>query len=219
MSRKATKIVLIATMAVLCIIGGTLAFDYFWEMNNIPEYIDAPYEAREDLDNTAPTESEILAHIVAPDRPRYMSISRIGVNNARVMELGTVGGSNQLADPVNVHDVGWYHGSARPGQPEPHKMAGLYDGHNTGMYSLGVFYRLGELVYGDQIVIERGDGAVFTYSVRESSLVAAAEVNMAMMMQTAVAGVEGLNIITCGGNWDEVAQTYTHRVLIRAILI
>ena len=219
MTRKAVKILLIVILTALCIIAGALSFDYWWETNNVSEYQEPLYDARDDLDNTQPTEAEILQHIVAPDRPRYMSIAKIGINNARVIEIGTIGDNNQLADPANVHDVGWYNGSAKPGQPEPHMTAGLYDGHNTGAYSRGVFYRLAELNSGDKIVVERGDGAIFIYEVRESLLVESAAVNMSLMMQTVQSGVEGLNIITCGGNWDEAANTYTHRVLIRAVLL
>jgi sortase (surface protein transpeptidase) len=156
--------------------------------------------------------------IVAPEKPRYLSIAALGISQARVVELGTKGANNQLEDPQNIHDAGWYRESALPGAPFNIEYAGLYDGHNTGINQEGIFYRLGSLKLGDEILIERGDGATFTYAVREVESPLLEEIDMSKMQKSIDPLTEGLNIITCGGDWDPSRQTYTHRVTVRATL-
>ena len=219
MWRKILKSILIIILAAGSILGLFFAINYYLYTQQPVKAPDFSFNPGTDLDLDPPSPSEIDQHIVDPDKPRFMSITKIGIFNARVVELGTVGANRQLDDPKNIHDVGWYHGSAKPGQPSTETPAGLYDGHNTGAYVQGVFFNLGRLTYDDQIIIERGDRARLIYAVRESLLVPFQEVNMNVMMQTVTPGAEGLNIITCGGSWDEAAQNYTHRVLIRAILL
>ena len=128
------------------------------------------FEARSDLDNSAPSVEEVQEHQVAPDEPRYITIERISINQARVVGIGVSGPNNQLGDPTNIHDVGWYNASAKPGQATEKRPAGLYDGHNnTGIYYRGVFYKLGDLQSGDIITVERGDGQKFNYQVTSFS--------------------------------------------------
>ena len=154
--------------------------------------------------------------MVAPEKPRYLSIPRLGIVSARVVELGTIGADNQLDDPINIHDAGWYRESALPGAPFDVSYAGLYDGHNTGINQPGIFYNLAQLAEGDIITIERGDGALFNYTVREVETPPLEAVDMAKLQRSFDPAVEGLNIISCGGDWDATRQTYSHRVTVRA---
>lgn len=64
-----------------------------------------------DTPSTTPvTPKAVNAYSVAPDLPRYITISRINVH-ARVLQVGvTTDGS--LATPSNVYDTAWYTGSA-----------------------------------------------------------------------------------------------------------
>jgi hypothetical protein len=216
--RKILRFILLGIIAVLCAVMLAFAISYIYDyvFKTTPEI---SYESFDGLDNTKPTDADIAEHIVGPDQPRYMTIARLNIYNARVVGLSTTGVDNRLGDPANIYDVGWYLDSAKPGLADARFTAGLYDGHNNGGYDQGVFYHLGELVYGDQILIERGDGAMFTYEVREASTVPTNNIEMSIMQRSVLAGTEGLNIISCGGQWDWNANTYTHRVLIRAVLI
>jgi sortase (surface protein transpeptidase) len=172
-------------------------------------------ENSENLKDESIPEGEWL---VAPEKPRFMTVERLGIIQARVVELGTFGENNQLEDPANIHDAGWYSESALPGAPFNVEYAGLYDGHNTGISQTGIFYRLDQLSLGDKITIERGDGAVFNYAVREVETVLLEEVDMAKLQKSYDPTIEGLNIISCGGDWDPARQTYTHRVTVRATI-
>ena len=41
---------------------------------------------------------------------------------------------------------------------------------------------------------------------------------MATMTNSIEAGKEGLNIITCVGQWDERSQTFNKRTMLRAVI-
>lgn len=153
---------------------------------------------------------------VAPEKPRYLSIEKLNIINARVLEIGLIN-DNQLDSPKNIHDVGWYRDSSLPGSNNT-TYAGLYDGHNFGTSQNGVFYRLGNIAIGDVIKIERGDGKTFNYTVREVETPALEEVDMKKMQKPFNPSVEGLNIISCNGEYDKERQTYSHRVTVRATL-
>jgi len=216
--KKSRKIVLPIVGLLLVIVASVAAImllKYFYPQNFIEQQVVVSNDPRQDRDETVP-EGE---WIVAPDMPRFISIDSLGISNARVVSLGTKAGTDgQLDDPYNIHDFGWYNESAKPGVPTPQSMAGLYDCHNTGYYTNGVCAHLGRLATGDIIRLERGDGVIFNFAVREVETILLEAIDMAKMQKTVVEGVEGLNIISCGGTWDESRQIYTHRVTVRAVL-
>ena len=172
--------------------------------------------ASEEVNEEDVTENDKQAWRVAADRPRFLSIAKLGVDRARVMEIG-VNNEGRLQTPGSIFDVGWYRTSGKPGEGK----VILVDGHNGGPTKEGVFKHLPELVAGDVIVIERGDGKFFRYSVVENEEVPLAEADskMSKMMTTAVPGKEGLNIISCTGDWSQVQQTYLSRQFLRAVLM
>ena len=170
----------------------------------------------EDVDETPVSDQQVQEYTVAADRPRYLSIPNLGVVNSRVLPVG-LSSSKQLLTPAGIYDVGWYTGSGKPG-------AGgtmLIDGHNGGPTKVGVFKRLPELRNGDIITIERGDGAIFNYSVVENQTLSLAEANQQMnkMLTSPKKGVESLSLITCTGEWSQVQKTYLSRQFLRAILV
>ncbi|MDR1196782.1 MAG: class F sortase [Candidatus Nomurabacteria bacterium] len=222
LNKKSGKkiIFFIVTVILVLLVAAAvfLALRYINNNDNFHDSEDLVLQGRSDLDTDAPLQSDIENYTVAAEKPRYLSIPTLGINNARVVELGLSGSTNQLDDPTNINDAGWYTGSALPGRAADDKMAGLYDGHNTGYNAMGIFYRLNNLQIGDEIIIERGDGEKFTYAVAENQMPLLEDVDMRKMLQPVKTGTEGLNIITCGGDWDKDRNTYTHRVTIRASL-
>lgn len=162
------------------------------------------------------TEQDKQAWRVAADRPRFLSIAKLGIDRARVIGIG-INNEGRLQTPISIFDVGWYNTSGKPGE---NKVL-LLDGHNGGPTKEGVFKHLPELVTGDVIVIERGDGKFFRYSVvsNEEVPLSEADSKMNQMMTSAVPGKEGLSIITCTGDWSQVQQTYLSRQFLRAVLM
>ena len=170
----------------------------------------------EELIEEAPTAKEREAYTVNPDRPRYLSIEKLGIADARIIPVG-VKTNGELGTPSNIFDVGWYESSGKPG-------AGgtlVIDGHNGGPHVHGVFKDLPSLVNGDIIVIERGDGEVFKYRVVENVTVPLADSDMYMVtaMRTPETGKESVTLISCTGEWSQQQRTYLSRQFTRAVLV
>ncbi len=172
--------------------------------------------AREELDETVPTEQEVVEYVVAADRPRYLSIEKLGVVNARVLPMG-INDDGALATPNNIFDVGWYESSGKPGEGKTM----VIDGHNGGPNVYGVFKYLPDLVAGDEIVVERGDGVKFRYSVVENKEVSidASDDYMVTALRTPEKGKESITLISCSGDWSWERYTYLSRQFVRAVLL
>ena len=173
-------------------------------------------EEDEELDETEPTEAEVTEYTVAADRPRYLSIAKLGIVNSRVLPM-SVNNKGALSTPNNIFDVGWYIASGKPGQGGTM----VIDGHNGGPHVYGVFKRLPELVKGDIIVIERGDGAIFEYTVVENSQIPLDDADKYMStkaLSSPERGKESLTLITCSGEWSDTRDTYLSRQFVRAVL-
>lgn len=161
------------------------------------------------------TEDAKQAWKVAANKPRFLSIPKLDIDRARVMEIG-VNNEGRLQTPINIFDVGWYRTSGKPGEGK----VMLLDGHNGGPTMEGVFKYLPNLGVGDEIIIERGDGKFFRYIVAEnySAELSQADREMSKMLTSATQGKEGLSIITCTGDWSQVQQTYLSRQFLRAVI-
>lgn len=170
----------------------------------------------EELIEVKPTEEEVYEYIVAPERPRYLTIKKLGIENARILSMG-VNTKGELATPANIFDVGWYNASGLPGEGRTL----IIDGHNGGPHVHGVFKDLPELSSGDEIKIERGDGAIFKYSVVENVTVPLEEADayMSTASKSPESGKESVTLISCTGEWSQQQQTYLSRQFTRAILI
>ena len=176
----------------------------------------SPEDTEEDVNEEDVTEQQKQAYRVAADRPRFLTIEKLGIDRARVLEIGLTN-SGRLQTPAGIYDVGWYNASGKPGQGKTL----LIDGHNGGPTKEGVFKHLPELVEGDIIMIERGDGKHFKYRVVENEEVALidADSHMQKMLTSPEAGKESLSLITCTGVWSQVQQTYLSRQFLRAVLV
>lgn len=168
------------------------------------------------VDESDVTDDDKNNYVVAADRPRFLSIDKLGIDRARVYPVG-VSSSNQLQTPTGIHDVGWYVQSGTPGTGG----VMVIDGHNGGPTRDGVFKHLPELVAGDLITIERGDGTIFNYRVVENMTLSISEANsqMSTLFYPAETGKEGLSLITCTGEWSQKQRTYLSRAFLRAVLV
>ena len=163
-----------------------------------------------------PTETEVKEYTVAPDRPRYLTIEKLGINKARILPMG-VNAKGELDTPRNIFDVGWYEASGKPG------LGGtlIIDGHNGGPHVLGVFKNTPSLTNGDIIVVERGDGNIFRYQVVENNaiLLSEADAYMSTAARSPELGRESVTLISCTGEWSQQQGTYLSRQFTRAVLV
>ena len=170
----------------------------------------------EELIEEEPTEEEVREYTVAEDRPRYLTIEKLGIYNARILPMG-VNAKGELDTPRNIFDVGWYEGSGKPGQGGTM----IIDGHNGGPHVLGVFKNLPSLVEGDIIKVERGDGVIYRYEVVENNAISLEESNkyMATAAKSPILGKESVTLISCTGEWSQTQGTYLSRQFTRAVLV
>ena len=213
----------IALIVIWLIFAGLIAF-YVWSKFFQPQIITTTIDGVTiTVDETPVTQEQKDEYTVPASYPRYVSIPSLNINKARVVQIGIIKNTNQLDSPISIHDAGWYTASAKPGAGAG---AILMDGHNGGPNYGGIFEKLGNVVAGEKIIIERGDGEVFTYEVRDNRQMKLSEINdpsnkygMSTMLESIEGGKEGLNIITCVGNWIQNSQTFDSRVMLRAVRV
>lgn len=169
--------------------------------NNDP---DAPAEDQ-------PSSSDLSSYQVPAKDPRVLTIDSLSVK-ARIRKLG-VKANNELDAPKNIYDAGWYEGSSRPDEAG----AMLIDGHVQGPTKPGIFMNLSKLKAGDAISVERGDGKTITYHVVKSQTYEAANMDMQVTLNSVDPAKNGLNIISCAGQYDTKTKNYTQRLVVFAV--
>ncbi len=218
--RKITKwafwSILLVIFLVFLIRVAVFEHNYYNEKEGSERAVAEIVNSNDELIEEEPTEEEVKEYTVAPDRPRYLSIEKLGVNKARVLPMG-VNASGELDTPRNIFDVGWYEGSDKPGEGGTL----IIDGHNGGPHVLGVFKHIPDLVSGDIITIERGDGIIFRYAVIENVSVSLTESDayMATASKSPESGKESVTLISCTGEWSQQQGTYLSRQFTRAVLV
>ena len=218
--RKITKwafwsVVLILFLVFLIRVA-VFEHNYYNEKEGSERAVAEIVSSDEELIEEEPTEEEVKEYTVAPDRPRYLSIEKLGINKARVLPMG-VNAKGELDTPRNIFDVGWYEGSGKPG------LGGtlIIDGHNGGPHVLGVFKNIPNLVEGDIITIERGDGVIFHYAVAENATVSLDDSDgyMVTAAKSPEPGKESVTLISCTGEWSQQQGTYLSRQFTRATIV
>ena len=159
-------------------------------------------------DETPPKPHVYTEYVVPSDEPRYLTINRFG-QKARVLKLGLLKNGN-LDVPRSIYDAGWYSATSKPGQAG----ATLIIGHSTGPTKQGIFGKLGQLVAGDTVAIERGDGQKFQYKVVTKKTFPTKSVDMASALVPITPGKPGLNLMTCAGDYAGVREGYKERVIV-----
>lgn len=206
--------IMMAMATLVFVAGAGVAYMGFQTNKDVEAQVSAVTQGEESNDTVAeekPSNEALRKHAVSPTLPRYVRISKIGVE-ARVMRQG-IDKKGALKAPLNVHDAGWYENSSKPGEAG----AVLLDGHVSGPTQRGVFYNLKKVTKGDLIEVERGDGTKFTYKVVKSKTAAADKTDMSEALLSAEIGKPGLNLITCTGKYDAKKGTYDDRIIVYAV--
>lgn len=224
-SKKKSRQVVVVVLSVcwLLLIGYTGFYIYvnFIQTKDISSSSSQTVASHE-VDETEVTQEKKDDYQVSnPSFPRYLSIPSLKISNARVVQIGTIKDTGQLDSPKSIYDAGWYTKSGLPGAG---KGAVLIDGHNGGPTKGGIFENLGSLSKGSEIIIERGDGQRITYQVADNREMSVEDINnesnplgMKTMLNSIDPKKEGLNMITCVGDWDYSKNTFDKRVMLRAV--
>lgn len=152
----------------------------------------------------------LSAEEAAAARPVRLQIPRIGVDTDLV-DLG-VDPDGALEVPADFARAGWFTRSALPGARGPEVIAGHVDDQDGP----AVFYRLRDLVAGDEITVVRGDGAEVVYRVDGVEQHAKDAFPTAAVYGPSPGAV--LRLITCGGSFDRASGHYRDNTVAYASL-
>jgi hypothetical protein len=224
-SKKKSRQVVVVALSVcwLLLIGYTGFYLYvnFIQTKDISSSSGQTVASHEVDETEVTQEKKDDYQVPNPSFPRYLSIPSLKISNARVVQIGTIKDTGQLDSPKSIYDAGWYTKSGLPGAG---KGAVLIDGHNGGPTKGGIFENLGSLSKGSEIIIERGDGQRITYQVADNREMSVEDINnesnplgMKTMLNSMDPKKEGLNMITCVGDWDYSKNTFNKRVMLRAV--
>ena len=224
-SKKKSRQIVVVVLSVcwLLLIGYTGFYIYvnFIQAKDINSNSSQTVASHEVDETEVTQEKKDEYQVPNPSFPRYLSIPSLKIFNARVVQIGTIKDTGQLDSPKSIYDAGWYVKSSLPGAG---KGAVLIDGHNGGPTKGGIFENLGSLSNGSEIIIERGDGQRITYQVVDNREMSVEDINnesnplgMKTMLNSMDPEKEGLNMITCVGDWDYAKNTFNKRVMLRAV--
>lgn len=146
-----------------------------------------------------------LAEGVAPAR---VDVPAIGLSEP-LIDLG-IAADGTMEVPVDADDVGWFTGGGRPGGRGPTVIAAHVDS-TTGP---AAFFRLRELVPGDEVSVTDVDGGVVRYAVTEAVDVAKEEFPTARVF--GARPTDQLRLVTCGGVFDRASGHYDENRVVFA---
>jgi sortase (surface protein transpeptidase) len=145
--------------------------------------------------------------VLPASHPVAVVIPKIGVRS-RLVDLGKTDGKMDVPKPAVA---GWYTGGPTPGALGPAVIAGHVTWNGPA-----VFYRLGRMRPGDQVMVNRKDGKTAVFTVTR-----VARFSKSRFPSEAVYGPidhAGLRLITCGGTYDRARRKYLDNVIVFAKL-
>ncbi|HEU5485103.1 MAG TPA: class F sortase [Microlunatus sp.] len=152
----------------------------------------------------------VTGPILAESAPVSVSIPAIRVRS-RLVDLG-LDDRQEMEVPADPAVAGWFTRAPTPGALGPAVIAG----HVSWNGAPGVFYRLGTLRRGDEVMVRREDGRTVVFTVT-----GAARFPKSRFPTRAVYGAidhAGLRLITCGGSYDRSRHRYPDNVVVFAVL-
>lgn len=157
-----------------------------------------------------PPRAAASASLAAPDpvpAPEAVIVPAIDVH-APLVPLGLEpDGAMELPD---ADIAGWYRLGPAPGEPGPAVIAG----HVDSFEGPAVFFRLRELVAGDEIQVLAPDDSQTTFIVR--SVESTPKDALPNDRIWAPSATPTLRLITCGGAFDHATRTYAENVIVYA---
>ena len=179
------------------------------------------------LATTAPHPAAVGGMVPSPDPLPVQASASMSSSVPVAIEIGAIGIRSPLHS-VGLEDDGtietprgnrydeaaWYKHSPTPGSIGPSIILGHVDSATNGP---SIFYRLGELERGDEVVVTRADGTVARFLVDSVHRFAKADFPTKLVYGNL--DHAGLRLVTCGGAFDEVAGHYLDNVVVFASLV
>ena len=143
--------------------------------------------------------------------PLRVRVPAIGVDSSLV-ELG-VDDDGALVPPADFDRAGWFAGGPAPGTVGPSVIAGHVDSRDGP----AVFFRLGELAGGDEVLVDRADGTTARFAVTGAERVPKDRFPTQQVYGPTPRAE--LRLITCGGEFDRDRRSYRDNVVVTARLV
>jgi hypothetical protein len=140
--------------------------------------------------------------------PSRVTIERLGIDsdlvNLKIQRDGT------LQVPQDFAVAGWHRSGTAPGNTGPAVLVG----HVDSFEGPAVFFRVRELVPGDQVTVTRADRSQVVFEVYGQETVA----KDAFPTDRVYGATEGaeLRLLTCGGSFDADSRSYSDNVVVYA---
>ncbi len=161
----------------------------------------------------APGESsEVATSSFARSAPNRLVIPRLNLDTGFVAPLG-LNADRTIAVPDDYNAVGWYSGGATPGEVGP----AVILGHVDSTEGPAVFYSLGQLKVGDEIMVSREDGTTATFLVEQLERHPQSEFPTVSVYGPT--DYPALRLVTCSGTFDKGSQRYSHNLVVYARLM
>ena len=125
-------------------------------------------------------------------------VTRLGLNHDGTVEI-----------PEDPDDAGWYRKGPKPGEPG----SAVILGHLDSKVGPAVFYRLKNLVPGDQIAVGLDGGTVAHFQVARVAHYAIEDFPR-RKVYASTPDRPALNLVTCGGKYDREAGGYQSNVVV-----
>lgn len=147
--------------------------------------------------------------VVDPARvPVRLEVPALGLD-VGLIELGT-NPDGSLEVPVDFQEVGWFTGSAAPGDTGPAVVAGHVDSKDGP----APFFALRDLAVGDEVVVTAVDGRRSSFTVDGVQQYPKDAFPTAAVYGPAPGPV--LRLVTCGGSFDRSTGHYRDNVVVFA---
>lgn len=203
----------------LCIVGiGLLAYGGMgiWQKHkatNAPQAIsdNKTITTSSDTPDETPVDTNERYEVPA-NQPRRIQLPTIEAEGF-IQKVG-IDKSGAIATPNNIHLAGWYANEAIPGKPG----LGIIDGHVQGKYNPGIFKNLGQLKPGDTFSVQFGDMSDKQFEVVSVKTYSIDSVSKHLFYKNPTIHSQ-LNVITCGGKYNQTNKQYDQRVLVVSKLI
>jgi LPXTG-site transpeptidase (sortase) family protein len=139
--------------------------------------------------------------------PVSLSIPSIGLNDP-IQKMGVLKNGELAVPSGSTNNVGWYAAGTLPGQIG----SAVLDAH-----VFAAFKNLHSLSAGDDIYVTDADGTVLHFKVETTEVFKLGNLSANYLFSRTDA--KRLTLITCAGQLTPDHSTYTHRLVVSAVLV
>ncbi len=144
--------------------------------------------------------------------PARLRIPEVGIDTTFERGLG-LNEDQTIEVPDSFTEVGWYRFGPTPGEYGP----AVIIGHVDSREGPAVFWSLGQLQEGSEILVDREDGTTARFLVTELRRVS----QDTFPTKDVYGDIDhaGLRLITCSGTFNRGVHRYTHNLIVYAKLV